>query len=275
MKTTILTIIVFFGILLNSKAQVILEATYDTASANLYMVNLEISGQKFVKVKRNQNDRFIYLYNLNHSIWKTIDCNAFPVCYTPFGDPVYNFEVLYVSENLFNLDNKVEFMFVCASGSDGYTAIYNEDGTNIFMQDSALPKCRINIPQTFQPIYNTTNGTKMILSFTHTNQAKVYALQGVLTSTALIDNSVINESLQIFPNPSGGSTTIEYKLPVTTNYGYIEIYDLNGKLFKTYHIDNTFNNIVIDNNELASGTYIYCLKACEKIIDSRQINIEK
>ena len=45
---------------------------------------------------------------------------------------------------------------------------------------------------------------------------------------------IINESLQIFPNPSGGSTTIEYKLPVNTNFGYIEIYDLNGKLFKTF-----------------------------------------
>lgn len=275
MKTTLLTLIFVIGILLNSIGQVTLEATYDTAAGNLYMINLEVSGQKYVKVKRTQNDRFIYLYNLNHSLWKTINCNTFPFGHTPSGDTIYNFDVLYITEKLFDLDNDVEFIFSYNTGIDCYAGIYNEDGTVIFSQDSAWLGVRLNIPIVFQPIYNTPNGTKMILSFPDNNKAKVYSLQGTLSTPELINNSVISESLKIFPNPTNGATTIEYKLPNSVNFGNIEIYDLNGRLIKNYMVENTFQNIRINNGELSAGTYIYCLKAGSKIIDSRQIIITK
>ncbi len=282
MKTAILTIIVFFGILLNSKAQVTLEATYDTACYNLYMVNLEISGLKYARITRDSGDRYIRLYNLNHSIWKTINCNSFPTSYSlspnpPYGmdtTRIYNFDVLYITENLFNLDNKVEFLF-CVSGFRYYTGIYNEDGTLIFGQDSAWPGCRQNMPQQQVPIYNTPNGTKMILSFPNTNKAKVYGLAGIITSTISLNNSFGNESLKIFPNPTSGFTTIEYYLPDKIKSGNIDIYDMTGTLIKSYTVDNAFHNLTLNSDELSSGTYIYSLVASGKVVESRQIIVTK
>jgi hypothetical protein len=284
MKTTILTIIVFLGILLNSKAQVTLEATYDSACFNLYMVNLEISGMKYVRITRDSGNRFIRLYNLNHSIWKTINCNPFPTSYylspnmnPPYGmdtTRIFNFDALYITENLFNLDNKVEFLF-CVSGFSYYTGIYNEDGTLIFGQDSAWPGCRQNMPQQQVPIYNTSNGTKMILSFPQTNKAKVYGLAGTITSTNSFNNSFHNESLKIFPNPTSGFTTIEYYLPDNIKRGSIDICDMTGTLIKSYTVDNTFHNLTLDGDELSSGMYIYSLIASGKVVESRQIIVTK
>lgn len=275
MKPIFFTLIFVFGFILNSKGQVILEATYDSASTNLYMINLEISGQKYVKVTKTVNNRFIYLFNLDHSPWKTIDCNSFPFVTHPMSGPIYNFSVLYITESLFDNDNGLEFLFTLSNSPGEYTGIYNEDGTIIFSQNGAYPGVTLNIPIVNVPIYNTPSGTKLILSFPYTLEAKVYSLQGTLSTPELINNSVFDESLNIFPNPTSGSTTIEYTLPKNTTTGNIEIYDLNGKFIKSYLVENTRKNIIINNGEIPSGTYIYNLNASGNILESRKIIIIK
>ncbi|MFH0894999.1 MAG: T9SS type A sorting domain-containing protein, partial [Bacteroidota bacterium] len=247
MKTAFLSLIFVIGISLNSKAQITLEASYDDASCNLYMINLEISGMKYVKVTRTQNNRFIFLYNLNHSLWKTINCNSFPVSYyvspmPPFDTTWnYDFNVLYISENLFDLQPEVDFLFSIAGSSPWYTGIYNENSSLIFAADSVAPMVRSNVPQTFQPIYNTPNGTKMILSY-KTGKAKVYGLQGILTNSIYNEFPTADQSFHIYPNPTSGVTTIEYSLPDNTDKGSIDIYDMTGALIRSYAIDNTFHN---------------------------------
>ncbi|OFY96065.1 MAG: hypothetical protein A3K10_13085 [Bacteroidetes bacterium RIFCSPLOWO2_12_FULL_31_6] len=192
MKTTFFTLFFVFGITLISKGQVTLEATYDSASTNLYMINLEISGQKYVKVTKTENNRFIYLFNLDYSPWKTFNCNSFPYTIHPVAGPIYNFSVLYITESLFDNDNGIEFLFVNSNSFGEYTGIYNENGTIIFSQDSAYPAVTLNIPIVNVPIYNTPNGTKLILSFPYTGEAKVYGLQGILSTSELINNSLFN-----------------------------------------------------------------------------------
>jgi len=220
MKKILLLIICFFSIVSLVRAQITLEATYDTASIKLYMVNLELSGQKYIKVDRDSiSGRRVRLYDLNHSLWKTIDLSFLPLFQLPASARhQYDFDVLYVSENLFNLDSNVELMVVINTGiqvnlsSQWFTGIYNENGVPLFTADSAGPFVRANTPQVFRPIYNTPLGTKMILSFTN-GQAKVYSLGGILTT----DNDLaLNQddgtsTLRVYPNPAASATTIEYK----------------------------------------------------------------
>lgn len=261
------------------KAQITLEATYDTASANLYMITLEVDGEKYVRVDRlTSAHRAIILYNTDHSIWKTIDCSSFPKydsCGSSLSYGRYNFEVLYITQHLFDLDDGIEFMFNvngCAVGAN-FTGIYNENGTAIFTQNGAAPSVHLNVPIVFKPIYNTANGTKMILSFPATNQAKVYSLTGTLTTSNMLisDNPSNIESFSAYPNPSSNQTTINYKLPIGTQKGEIVISDLNGKEIKKYSIDNSFDNLVIPTNELIKGMYLYSLKGDGKILETKKI----
>lgn len=284
---TIRNISVFALVLITSliKAQITLEATYDTASANLYMITLEVDGDKYVKVERlspaNGPDyRAIILYNLDHSVWKTIDCSPFPKfdsCGGSLNYGRYNFEVLYITQHLFDSDNGIEFMFnINGCGTnDNYTAIYNEDGSTIFTQYGAAPAVHLNIPIVFKPIYNTVNGTKMILSFPATNQAKVYSLPGTLTTSNMLlsGNSNGNESFSAYPNPSSDQITINYRLPIGTQNGEIVISDLSGKEIKRCSVDNSFNNLVLPTNEFSNGIYLYSFKANGKLLETKKIII--
>ena len=77
------------------------QITYDnsySANSDLSLVKLHVSGYKYLKV--DVQNLKIELYNVNHSLLKVITIPT-----TPFG----NQKVLYVSENLFDNDNMVEF----------------------------------------------------------------------------------------------------------------------------------------------------------------------
>lgn len=269
----------------NTNSQVSLEHTYPAAAANLYMVDLELSGMKYIQVSRFENDRKIQLYNLDHSIWKTIDCNNFPLKTMIMTDPwtgeldttyLYEFDLLYVSENLFDLDPQLEFLF-CFGASypqPSYTGIYNEDGTTLFAENGVGPWCILNIPQQFRPIYNTPSGTKMILS-TDQGDAKVYSLSGTLQLNVGNNNVLAASNMVVYPNPSlSGLTTIGYKLPYGVSAASIIVTDLKGNQLKSMKIDNTFENVILDNQEFAPGVYLYTLVADGVTIESKRIVIE-
>ncbi|MFH1321970.1 MAG: T9SS type A sorting domain-containing protein [Bacteroidota bacterium] len=258
--------------------QITLEYVYPGAMQKLYMINFEISGMKYLVKSDVQGNRFLKFYNLNHSLWKTINCNSFPtteLCGSP-GTFIYNFDALYISETLFDCDTAIEFMYFSQSDCRWFTSIYKENGTALLVADSSAPLVKINIPQQYRPIYNTPLGTKLILS--HKNgTARVYDLPCSLTT--VIDQMLPwdnnNSDFTVFPNPSSNKTTIEYHLPNEINQAEIILTDSRGIEVKRYHVDNNFCNIVIDQNEIAPGLYFYTLIAQDKILNSKKIIIIK
>ncbi len=244
--------------------QITLEHTYDSAYSRLYMVKLEVEGYKYVY--NDGADKLVKLFNLDHSIFKIMDYSFLPNFTTELG-------LLYISEHLFNSDNLIEYMLIyqhidSLAHSVSYTYIINEVGNVVFSVDSGGPFVIANAPQIQVPIYNTPNGTKMILSIitlanVDSSIANVYSLPGILTDIAPPINYVTGNELameSIYPNPSNGNTTtIEFHLPHGENKGEIVIYNLQGMEQKRYEVDNTFHNLIISNSELHSGTYFYQL----------------
>ena len=251
-------------------AQITLEHTYDSASAisqhhgQLYIMDFEIEGEKYIKVNRASYK--IELYNLDHSIFKIMDIPTLTDT-NYYTTP----QILYVTEHLFNNDNLIEYMLVYLDTNNiPHTKIFNELGSTIFSADTAGPFVEINAPQKQFPIYNTANGTKMILSFESRADAyfgnpcysNVYSLPGMLTTSAPpINYSTGNElGMDIYPNPSNGSNSmIEFHLPQGVSTGEIVVYNTQGAEMKRYKVDNTFHNLLISNSELHSGTYFYQL----------------
>ena len=135
MKTKILLLTFLLIKIFSANGQINLEATYDSAAMNLYMVTLEVDGDKFVKIQRGDSAyRFIKLYNLNHSLWKTIDCNAFPIFTYLAGigalnNGRFNYDILYITQHLFNNDDKIEFLYTVYTSLQAqyFTGIYNEN----------------------------------------------------------------------------------------------------------------------------------------------------
>lgn len=263
--------IVFLVIGMNVNAQITLEHVYDSAATfnfcsgnncQLMIINFEVSGERYVKV--NRCGRLISIYDINHAFIKNISLANIPLNYpNNVGD------ILYLSENLFNNDSKIEFMYVFSftdnlgNGVDA-TNIYNENGTLIFTDTSAA-WIKPNYLQQQYPIYNTSHGTKMILSC-RDGKAKVFSLPGTLSlGIAEANNNLISMQTQTivsnaYPNPTNNRTQLDYILPDGVNDGEIVFYNLQGTEIKRFKVDRSFNTLLISTADIAAGTYLYQLQ---------------
>ncbi len=272
--------IAFFALCMNAGAQIILEYDYNNASSytsgspsvssQLMIVNFEVSGEHYVKI--NRWGKTIEIYDMNHALQKTINCSGFPMPSSGMG------EILYLSEQLFNTDTDIEFMygFSGPTSTSTYTGIYKEDGTLIF-SDTAAPIIRSNTPLQQYPIYNTSQGTKMILSY-HNGHAKVFSLPGVLSNAIQEANGYLMQQGQfsnLYPNPSNGEVTLQYELPKGVNEGELVLYNMQGAEVKRYKVDNTFNDVIIDNSQLPAGTYFYQLQTGKGPVGTKKMVVVK
>jgi len=265
---------------MNAKAQITLEHTYDNASTystfnQLIIVNFEVSGERYVRIDRS--GKTIDIYDMNHSFIKSISFAGFPQ--TSNQTPYF----LYLSENLFNTDSKIEFMYCYSQGypvTTDYTRIYNEDGSLIFQADSMYPLELVNTPQQQYPIYNTSYGTKMILSNVYTGQAKVYSLPGTLSTSIAEANGQLmqmqnGQISNLYPNPSNGAVTLQYELPKGEQEGELILYNMQGSEVKRYKVDNTFKDVLIDNTQLPTGTYFYQLQTNKGAVGTKKMVVIK
>jgi type IX secretion system substrate protein len=262
MKKIILIALIAF--VTSAKAQIIYEHTYDSASVwntcagqleQLMMVNFEVEGYQYVKI--NRCGKVMNIYDMTHSLVKTISLASVPLESSgSMGD------FIYLSEHLFNTDPAIEFMYVynVTVGGNGcyYTIIYNDAGTTIF-SDTGAALIHGNFEQQQLPIYNTPNGTKMILSYCN-GQAKVFGLGGTLSTRIEGVNHTANIGLgNAYPNPTANTTTIPYTLPQGTTQGELVFYNVQGVEVKRFKVDNTFSTLLISTTDIPSGTYYYQL----------------
>ena len=278
MKKILLIALLAFG--MSAKAQITLLHTYDSAStitgnSQLMLINFQVSGERYVKI--NRLDQSICIYDLNHSLLKTISLASLPLfCSTP---PRAG-EVLYLSQNLFTTDSKIAFMYIrnpCGIPSPYYiTDIVNEDGTILF-SDTGSAEIIPNYEEQQMPIYNTSQGTIMILSYRN-GQAKVFGLPGILSESIIETNNTLISQSKIsnpYPNPTSNSTSIDYELPKGINEGEIVFYNLQGNEIKRFKVDRTFSTLLVSTNDIAAGTYLYQLQTTAQSSEGKKMVVIK
>ncbi len=272
MKKIILIALIAF--VTNAKAQITFEFALDSASAltstvdELMIVNFELLGDEYVKI--NRHGQSISIYNMNHTLVKTISFAGIPANTGGLNAPAF----LYFSQTLFNTDNKIEFMYAINSSPNNYTGIYNEDGTLLF-SDTGVAAVYQTIPMQQYCIYNTTAGTKMILSYSN-GQAKVFDLGGTLTTAVDRVNPHANTGLgNAYPNPTANTTTIPYTLPQGTTQGELVFYNTQGTEVKRFKVDNTFNSLLVTTTDIPAGTYYYHLQTDGNASASKKMVVVK
>ncbi len=227
-----------------SNSQITLEHTYTVQNTNAYIsvCNLANSGYKYQITDLTAGQ--IKLYNLNHSLWKTLTIPAMPT-YTVLG--VYN-----ISESLFNTDGQVEFLvyyYTTTAPAQYYVKVLSETGSLI----GDFPNRGLN------GVFDTgTNGIKLLLTDANLTR-EVWSLPGTSTNLGVNDNNEFEGNpLLAYPNPSNNIITIPYELN-QGSLGNIIIYNSNGQLIETLTIDNTFNTIELDVTDYENGSYYYVI----------------
>ncbi len=251
MKKTILTsVLVLFISLLYG--QITLQKTYNYSAT---VVKLETLGYKYylMDVPNSQ----CRIYNLDHSIFKTINCSV------PNG--YYLADIKYVSENLFDTDSKIElaytyYRYIATSSSYYYiygTRIANESGTNILTIDDAQ---YVYVKQIDTDEYKLFAYCLDYSVFPETVWTNIYSLPGAPLTGISSDILEPNFSLNAYPNPSRDQVRIEYQLPANINNASLFLIDSNGRSVKDFQIDGHTDYLALNVDDLSKGIYFYFIK---------------
>jgi hypothetical protein len=198
----------------------------------------QISENEYVYGVLDNLHKQYFIYTMDYNLVKTI--NLVP-------DSASNFTILNVSKALFNTDDKFEVCYCWWTNGSGLKVI-NEDENILFSEDGSIGA----------EFFNTNVGAKMIVSFYYVNKLKVYGLVGtVLSSGKYLDN---RNDMNLFPNPSSNSITIELGSNSTQQNCLLSIYSVEGKLIKNIKVPQNLQRISIITSDLIPGIYFYNIR---------------
>lgn len=242
-------------------AQVTLEKKYDYSAS---VVEFETLGFKYylMDVPLSQ----CRIYNMDHSLLKTINCNV------PAG--FYLSDVKFLSEKLFDSDAGIELLctFYRYNATLEYyeydSKIINEDGSQLTFIDGGL----------YSYIHQTGENTYKLFSYCYDFSVwpekvwtNIYSLPGTPVVSAFLENKNPGFNLKAFPNPTTGQLKVAYKLPQEIREGTLFLFDNNGKQVNRFVIDNHTDHLLLNVSEYKSGVYHYFVEYGNKKSPSQKL----
>jgi len=100
------------------------------------------------------------------------------------------------------------------------------------------------------------------------------AIIGITGNQSIVPDKL--SLLQNYPNPFNPSTQIKFYLPETADVN-LSVFDLTGKLVKTLansKMERGYHEQIFESNDLASGVYIYSIKANSSIESKKMVLIK-
>ncbi len=291
MKTKLFMIMLFCTFAATSaQAQITLDTVFNygyPAGPSYNLIRLEKSGFKWLIMDTAYTAT---LLNMDHSVFKQFSMTL---------DAGFKPSVFYMTEVLFNTDStNVEFMlsYFDQAASHRWVKIWDESGNLLFSRDSSMAAPWFG--SGYSPnmlngsITNTDSGAVMVLirneGALNDLHNEVYRMPGYLECSACVDplrlmqpplfvkpfeSLPAENGLKAFPNPSAGSTTIEYNLPAKYSKGELNIVDMQGNLIRSYKISNLSKSIIIEKGAFPTGTYYCIIKSGEELISRKFIRI--
>jgi len=90
------------------------------------------------------------------------------------------------------------------------------------------------------------------------DSAGAITLRGSATNAIVVEKTTTKPATNfvLYPNPSNGTVTLNYTLTPSDN-GFITVYDMYGRSLFSSVLDNSDDQLKINNDQLADGVYIY------------------
>lgn len=218
-------------------AQITSEQNYDAKILGGKLSTGEVKFAGFFALTATTGQ--VRIYNNDYSLYKQVGVTL------PSGYKVEN--MTYLSDKLFNINSAVEVVLNIFDPQSGNQAvrIVDENGAVLLARDA----------YSYPSIYNTPNGTKMVLYSSVDNKSTIYALGGMLLASAVPSQGKVAEALP-YPNP----TTSDIKLPYTVSPGKVEelvVRAATGQQVRSYQVDGKFDHVLFSTQDLAPGVYFY------------------
>jgi hypothetical protein len=302
MKKNLYILAILFLIQTNANAQI----TQAFARGNVGHVSyqhLELDGEKILVIDTNYVNWT--LFNLNNTVYST---GTLPTIISTDFSYSQNCLVernklkILVTQNLFNLDNQIEFLY-SSTRPDCYgnslifmytpkTIIFDASGSIIFSKTKYTLANIFNLNASSVMILSQANyeiiaaGGTSVIDYFPSDSILVYNLPGQLNcSNCNLNNPVSNlinsgnqlnkASFNVFPNPFNDNVSIEYNIPNGSVNPIIEIFDALGKSIKKINLQDTEGKLLLNSTEFSKGIYFYVISANgEIILDKKMIKFE-
>ena len=196
------------------------------------------------------------IYNLDHSLFKTINCSA--------TNGFYLADIKFVSENLFDSDSEIEILctyykYTSTETSyyyEYYSKIINENGTTMLTIDGARYN---NINQTEENTYKLFSYCYNYKPFPEIIWTNIYNLPGV-PDVAILENNAQETRINAYPNPASQTVKVAYSLPDNVTFGNLHLFDNSGRAVNKFIIDNHTDHLELNISDYKSGIYHYFIE---------------
>lgn len=238
-----------------------LEHTYSEASITnsqngwkLLMVDFEQMGQHYVRVDAAADS--VWIYDLDHQLVLTIDYGDIQQLSEP--QSYQKDATFYFSQHLFDTDDGIEFMYANSWAPESVTQIVDQDGSILFTAENYYPAVSTFFHQQHYPIYNTSEGTKMVLC-ANSGEVRVYGIGGTWSGMATTTDDPSLAQVLIFPNP--GKDKINISFPeALTHSALITLTSISGQEVASQMVSGGANSATLDVRNAAAGAYVLRIK---------------
>ena len=253
-KTSFLILLMFY--FLAAHSQLVLENIYSN-SGNV----TEISSGVFKIYTMDDYNNVCNIYNTDYSLLKSITLQI------PTGEVLV--DIQYVTQTLFNLDSKVELMYVYRKtvAATTTTAAYYVYTSRIIDESGNI---LVEIPNAYTAkVYNfVSDGSKFVI-WTYDYSTLVastifYNVPGKMVGETKNDENKLNDLNYSFPNPAKNEINLKYCLPENIPNAELVILNSKGNTLIKYRINNSSELLKIDISSFENGIYFYYLKANAK-----------
>lgn len=259
-----ISFVLLIGILsLSINAQVVLEKKYNYSTS---IVKLETLGYKYYLMDvPNEQCR---IYNLDHSLFKTINCNI--------PNNYYLADIKYVSENLFDNDAGIEIVctyyryYTTQQYYEYESKVINDDGSALTTIDGAR---YMYVNETSDNVYKLFAYCFDYSIFPETVWTNIYGLPGTPVSSSLLDNKP-ETWINAYPNPAQNSVRVDYQLPENIQSGVLNLLDNSGRTIHTFEVDTHTDHLLLNVNDYPNGMYHYFIEFGNSRTPSKKLIIK-
>ncbi|MFC2116701.1 T9SS type A sorting domain-containing protein, partial [Bacteroidota bacterium] len=231
---------------------------------------LEKSGDKYFSM--DVINMKCQIYNLDHSIYKTINLTVPPDYY------LYN--ILHVSEHTFNQDDLVEIVYIYSKYNLTETSYYYSYETKVINENGLDILPAIHGAGHTEILETVEEGRKFLVyvydffQIPATTQTLVYSLPKPVVEP--LKSGPIRQQNRLgnpWPNPTGGMINIPIKLPPDAEPGELILYNIHGQEVMRHPVNGDEELIVMPGGTLIPGTYVYKLKSGNAKSQGKKITI--